>query len=205
MGELRESKKRETRQRISDVATALFFARGFDAVTVDEIAAAANVSKVTVFNYFARKEDLHVDREDEVKLLLHETIAHRPKGESPIDALQRLAGRLAAEKNPYACVNHLTAGWWHVVAASPSLQARVRELGDAVTDALAIELGGPSPDGQTRLVAGMIILTWRTAFREAFRVFESGGSAKKVSATFLALIDHGFVAVRALAPVGARM
>ncbi|HEX4224876.1 MAG TPA: TetR/AcrR family transcriptional regulator, partial [Pseudonocardiaceae bacterium] len=48
---LRERKKRETRQRISNVATSLFMARGFDNVTVAEIAEAANVSKMTVFNY----------------------------------------------------------------------------------------------------------------------------------------------------------
>jgi AcrR family transcriptional regulator len=50
MGERRESKKRETRQRISDVATEMFCARGFVAVTLDEIAGAAGVSKMTVFN-----------------------------------------------------------------------------------------------------------------------------------------------------------
>ena len=62
MGELRESKKKETRQRISDTATALFYVHGFEAVTVDEIAVAAKVSKMTVFNYFARKEELILDR-----------------------------------------------------------------------------------------------------------------------------------------------
>ena len=199
MGELRESKKRETRQRISDVATAMFFERGFDAVTVDEIAAAAGVSKVTVFNYFARKEDLHIDREEEVKELLHATLTTRPKRQSAIDALHQLAHRLAEEKHPYALVSKLTVGWWQVVAASPSLQARVREMGDEIVEALAIELAGPKPDGPARLVAGMVVLTWRTAFSEAVRIFESGGSAKKVSAAFLALIDKGFTAIRAVA------
>src|SRR6185312_11998882 len=102
MGELRESKKRETRQRISDVATELFHARGFDAVTVEEIAAAANVSKVTVFNYFPRKEDLFLDREDEVKELLREALGGRSKGEAPLDAIRRLVDRLAEEKHPFA-------------------------------------------------------------------------------------------------------
>jgi AcrR family transcriptional regulator len=100
MGELRESKKRETRQRISEVATGLFFARGFDAVTIEEIAAAANVSKMTVFNYFARKEDLFLDREEEVKLLLREALSERPKGQSPIDALRHLVDRLCEQKHP---------------------------------------------------------------------------------------------------------
>lgn len=59
---LRERKKRETRQRISDEATMLFVARGFDEVTVAEIAKAAHVSAMTVFNHFPRKEDLFLDR-----------------------------------------------------------------------------------------------------------------------------------------------
>jgi AcrR family transcriptional regulator len=199
MGELRESKKRETRQRISDIATSLFFARGFDAVTVEEIAAAANVSRVTVFNYFARKEDLFLDREDEVNLLLREALGERPKGQSPIDALRRLVDRLCEQKHPFARIDSQTVGWWRVVGASPSLQARLREIGDEAALGLAIELKGPKPDGLARLVAGMIVLTWRTAYSEGIRVFEHGGSAKKANAAFIALIDRGFAAVHGVA------
>src|SRR4029078_10935195 len=112
MGELRESKKRETRQRISDVATALFFARGFDAVTVEEGAAAANVSKMTVFNYFARKEDLFLDREGEVTLLWHESLRDRRKGQSPVHALRRLVDGLCEQKHPFARVDSQTLGLW---------------------------------------------------------------------------------------------
>ncbi|MCW5802564.1 MAG: TetR family transcriptional regulator [Deltaproteobacteria bacterium] len=199
MGELRDSKKRETRQRISDVATKLFFARGFEAVTIEEIAAAAKVSKMTVFNYFARKEELFLDREDEVKQLLHRALAERPKGQDPIDALRALVDRLRAEKHPFARVDDQTIGWWRIVAASPSLKARVRDIGDEAVEALAIELAGPRADGRARLVAGMIVLTWRTAYAEAVRVFAGGGSARKASATFVELIDRGFAAVRGLA------
>ncbi|WP_437915171.1 TetR/AcrR family transcriptional regulator [Sorangium sp. So ce302] len=199
MGELRESKKRETRQRISDIATAMFFARGFDAVTIEEIAAAANVSKMTVFNYFARKEDLLLDREDEVKLLLREAIRGRSQGQPPIDALRRLVDRLCEQKHPFARIDGQTVGWWRVVAASPSLKARLHEIGDEVIEGLAVELGGPKPDGLARLVAGMVVLTWRTAYGEAIRVFERGGSAKKANAAFIALIDRGFAALHGMA------
>jgi AcrR family transcriptional regulator len=64
---LRERKKAAMRQAISDVATRLFEARGFEAVTVAEIAAAADVSTKTVFNYFGSKEDLFFDAEDAVR------------------------------------------------------------------------------------------------------------------------------------------
>jgi AcrR family transcriptional regulator len=203
MGELRESKKRETRQRISDVATGLFCARGFDAVTIDEIAVAANVSKMTVFNYFARKEDLMLDREDDLKLLfVREALRQRPKGQSPTDALHQLVDRLREEKYPYARVDSQTlVAWWRVVTASPSLKARLRELGDEAVDGLAVELGGANPDGVARLIAGMIVLTWRTAHAEAIRVFERGGSAKKANAAFIALIDRGLAAVDGMAAI----
>lgn len=199
MGELRESKKRETRQRISDVATALFYERGFDAVTVEEIAAAAKVSKVTVFNYFARKEDLLLDREEEVLLLLRGALAVRPRGQSPIAALRLLVERLAGEGHPFARVDAQTAGFFRVVVASASLKARLRELGDEVTEALATALAGPKADSVVRLSAGMIVVTWRTAYGEAIRVFEAGGSAKKANATFRDVIDRGFDAVERLA------
>ena len=199
MGELRESKKRETRQRISNVATELFFAHGFDKVTVEEIAAAANVSKMTVFNYFARKEDLLLDREGEVATLLHGALRGRPRGQSPIAALRRLVDALCEQKHPFARIDSQTVGWWRVVAASPSLQARLREIGDEVLEGLAVELAGPKPDGLARLVAGMVVLTWRTAYSEAIRVFEHGGSAKKANTAFIALIERGFAGARELA------
>jgi AcrR family transcriptional regulator len=199
MGERRESKKRETRQRISDVATAMFFARGFDAVTLDEIAAAANVSKMTVLNYFARKVELMLDREDDLLLLpFREALRARPSGQAPIDALRGLVDGLNQQHHPFAHVERQMVGWWRVVTASPALRARVRELADEATEGLALELAGPRPDGLARLMAGMIVLTVRMAREEALLVFERGGSAKKANAAFLALIDRGFTAVHEL-------
>jgi AcrR family transcriptional regulator len=200
MGERRESKKRETRQRISDVATGLFFERGFEAVTIDDIAAAANVSKMTVFNYFSRKEELMLDREDDLKLLsFRQALRERPDGIPPIDALRALVQHLSGRKHPLCSVNAQAVNWWRVIAASPSLQARLRELADEAAEGLAIELAGPKPDGVTRLVAGMIVLTLRTAREEAIRLMERGGSAKKANAAFLALMEQGFSAAETLA------
>ncbi|MBN8228346.1 TetR/AcrR family transcriptional regulator [Corallococcus macrosporus] len=201
MGERRESKKRETRQRISDAATELFFARGFDAVTLDEIAAAAGVSKMTVFNYFPRKEDLMLDRQDDLKLVFfREAIRARAPGKSPVAELRALMGRLREQKHPFVRFDRHAAEFWRFIAASPSLEARLRELNDEAAEGLATELDGPTPDGLARLAAGMIVLTVRTARQEAIRVFEHGGSAKKAGAVFFTLIDQGFAAVQAIEP-----
>ncbi|MET0790096.1 MAG: TetR/AcrR family transcriptional regulator [Polyangiaceae bacterium] len=199
MGERRETNKRETRQRISDVATELFCGRGFDTVTLDEIAAAANVSKMTVFNYFSRKEDLMLDRGDDLLLLpFRAALRERPNGQDPVEALRGLVDRLREQKHPFARIHPRSVVWWRVVAASPALKARLHELEDEAAEGLALELAGPKPDGVARLMAVMIVLTVRTAREEAIRVLQRGGSVKKASVAFLALMDRGFDAVQQL-------
>ncbi|MGY5136217.1 TetR/AcrR family transcriptional regulator, partial [Streptomyces nigrescens] len=78
---LRESKKQETRQLISDCATRLFIEQGFEQTTIAEIAAAARVSKKTVTNYFPRKEDLALDHHEAFTEGLARTVAERGSGE----------------------------------------------------------------------------------------------------------------------------
>src|SRR6202789_3022743 len=98
----RRSRKRlATRQGISDVATRLFIERGFDHVTVDEIAAEADVGRMTVFNHFPRKEDMFFDRDEEGRALLREALRQRDPGIAPIETLRLLAHRLAADESPF--------------------------------------------------------------------------------------------------------
>ena len=200
MGERRESKKRETRQRISDVATEMFCARGFDAVTLDEIAAAALVSKMTVFNYFARKEDLMLDRRDDLLLLpLRAALRDRPAGQGPVAALRALVDELPRQPYPFLHIDRRSLVWWRVIAASPALQARLHELEDEAIEGLATELAGPGPDGLAYLVASLIVVTVRTARAEAIRLLGRGVSAKKANAALLALVERGFTAAHQLA------
>lgn len=204
MAQLREKKKRETRQRISDVATALFFARGFDEVTVDEIAIAADVSKMTVFNYFARKEELMLDREDDLKLLpFLQALRVRPNHQAPIDALRALVQRMSDQRHPLCHVNKQMVGWWRIVTSSPALRARLREISDEAAEGLALELAGPNADGLARLAAGMIVLTVRTAHAEAICMVERGMPAKKANAAFLDVVNRGLSAVENLVAIGA--
>ena len=72
--DLRSRKRLATRQGISNVATRLFIERGFDHVTVDEIAAAADVGRMTVFNYFPRKEDMFFDLDEEGRSLYSKVV-----------------------------------------------------------------------------------------------------------------------------------
>ena len=89
-GGLRDRKKAQTRQHIADVAAGLFAARGYDAVTMLEVARAAEVSDQTVYNYFAAKQELVLDRAEQFRGLYRDAIAHRGAGTSPASALQPL-------------------------------------------------------------------------------------------------------------------
>src|SRR5690348_16169917 len=86
---LRERKKRETRQRISDIATGLFLEHGFVTVTIAEVADAADVSVNTVYNYCPTKEDLFHDRSKGVVDRLSRWVRGRDVGESAAAAVLR--------------------------------------------------------------------------------------------------------------------
>lgn len=105
---LRERKKRQMRQQLSDTATALFLERGFDAVRVTEVAEACGVSEKTVFNYFPVKEALVMDRLEGTLAALRTGLAD--PGRSPIEAmsaileteLRAMTGWLAGPATPDA-------------------------------------------------------------------------------------------------------
>src|SRR3954453_22851663 len=85
---LRERKKQQTREQIARVAMKLFLKRGFDAVTVAEIADAAGVSEKTVFNYFPTKEDIFFDEVPARQAALVAAVRERPPGTSMLAALR---------------------------------------------------------------------------------------------------------------------
>src|SRR4051794_19113335 len=85
---LRERKKRAARESIAATARRLFAERGFDAVTVAEVAAAADVSEKTVFNHFATKEDLAFAGREEGIAQFVAAIAERPPGTSVLDVFR---------------------------------------------------------------------------------------------------------------------
>jgi AcrR family transcriptional regulator len=198
---LRERKKRATRQAISDLATRLFIERGFDNVTVAEIAEAANVAKMTVFNYFPRKEDLFFDREGEGRDMIRDALAQRSPNESPTVAMQNLVHRLMKQKHPFTKFTAGTARFWHTVMRSQALSARVRELGDEfIRDCakmLADSVGRTHPDPEAHLFASLLMATWNTAYIEALRRQRKGRTSSEVQLAFINLIDRGFEGIGA--------
>jgi AcrR family transcriptional regulator len=195
MAQLRERKKAATRLAISNIATELFTERGFDAVTVDEVAAAANVSKMTVFNYFARKEDLLFDRNDEVIALLRARIAARGS-QAPIPALRAFVHELVEQHHPLVRMGPRVSSFWKTVADSATLRAHTRRIAAELERELAamlVETAGEKPgEPVAQLVATLLVGTWRVAFREAMR-------RPRAAQLFLELMDRGFAAAMAAA------
>lgn len=155
---LREHKKQEARQRISDTATRLFVERGFDDVTIAEIAEAAGYSKVTVFNYFPHKEDMFLDLHVEAGELLVRAIEERPAGQSLVDAVRGLMHRLLAEGHPLSGALPHLAVFGRVVANSAALRSRAREHRDNLAGTAARLIAQDSGDPQTALLIGTLLL-----------------------------------------------
>ncbi|MEU9836540.1 TetR/AcrR family transcriptional regulator [Streptosporangium sp. NPDC048047] len=175
---LRARKKRETRLRISDIATGLFMARGFDGVTVADVARAADVSVNTVFNYFATKEDLLLDRAPEVEDLLARVVREREPGETPVAAVRR--DFLEALETGHYRYGFHEAGddFIRMIETTPSLVARVREMGETrerrLAEAIAEEAGADPDDLTPALVAAQINAALRTVVGYAVRRLVAG-------------------------------
>ncbi len=163
-GGLRERKKQQTRQLIFEAARSLFDAKGFDRVSVADVARAADVSEVTVFNYFSTKEDLFYGGMQFFEEELIESVRSRPKGEPALKAFRRtlLAGadRLATKQSADAISRAA-----HAIPASPSLAARERGIVERYTarlaELLAEETGAEPGDVVPISVAGALMTTHR--------------------------------------------
>jgi AcrR family transcriptional regulator len=164
---LRETRKQEARRAISATAMALFADRGFDEVTIAQVAEVAGVSKMTVTNYFPRKEDLVFDQAEVIIDSLAKAAAARLPGESLLAALRRdYAVRVAAGD---VTLGPPTPVFARMVANSHVLAGRYRELADlreqALGDAIAAETGRDDP--QQRIIAAQLASVHRVLFAEA--------------------------------------
>jgi AcrR family transcriptional regulator len=161
---LRERKKLITRQALIDTAEELFAERGFDNVTVAEIADAVNIATKTVFVYFPAKEDLVFHGENEMRDLLVDHIRDRDPGQTPLDAVATLLSRLmiTSPRGPVADLDRLV----RTVGDSTVLRSRMRlmweRFEEAIAAVLAEETGEQPHAPRPRVAAAQIIVVFRT-------------------------------------------
>lgn len=190
---LRERKKRQTRQRIRDVAIGLFVERGFDNVTINEVAAAAEVSVNTVYNYFSGKEDLVLPPEEASPRRLADIVRGRRPGESAAGAvLTRLREEVRGRERRVG----LGEGFGRVLEmmrAAPTLTARLESLSHQMTDALAgvlaEETGAAPGDPLPRVMAWHIGSLHALVLSEIGRRTTAGEPPDAIVAAVLRLID----------------
>jgi AcrR family transcriptional regulator len=170
---LREKRKRELRQQLSDVATRLFLQHGFDEVRVADVAKACGVTEKTVYNYFPSKESLLADRWEVQTETLYRLLCDRAT--DPIDAaLEVLQGELA----------YMTSGitrtgsrrrlkdlrtFSELIQSTPALRSHNREALDRLSSMAAIALaertGTAMQDPEPWITATAITGLWSVYFR----------------------------------------
>lgn len=193
MAGLREKKKEQTRRRISEVALRLFDERGYDAVTVAEVAEAAGVAKVTLLTYFSCKDSLVLDP---VKEDLAAIVAGRGDGQSPLDALREHYRKMAGNSTGDMDVEELFTRI-RVISSSPTLLAGLQHAHASQRAELAAALPG---DGLVAQLMAAQISAAVTTLQEAFFHRLSTGVSLEEAGRLLGadvelafdLLHHGF-------------
>lgn len=161
---LRERKKQRTAEELRRVALEQFAARGFDAVTVDDIVAAAAVSKSTFYRYFESKDDVLLGTATERLELMRAALADRPADEPALDAV-RNAFLAVAEHYELERDRRLAIG--RILRTTPALAARNQEHQHAwellLRDYVAARDGAATPGLRHCVLAANVVASLRAA------------------------------------------
>ena len=183
----RERKKAATRQALSEAAMRLFLERGFDNVTVRQIAEAADVSTTTLMNYFPTKEALVFDLEDELERSLVSAVAERPP---EVSVLAALRGYMHARVERAVSGRHATR-FMKLVLSTPALSDYWRTMWlrheDALARVVAQELGRPEGDVRCGALAHFVL--------EAFTLATQSTDAIQIIDAAFDILEHGWSTV----------
>ncbi|MEU9930858.1 TetR/AcrR family transcriptional regulator [Streptomyces anulatus] len=190
---LRERKKRQAKQRISDMATGLFLQHGFVTVTVAEIADLADVSVNTVYNYFPAKEDLFLDRMKGVTQRVARYVRARDPGESAAEAVLREVRAAVVAVSPEFGLMDGFADFMRVIEDAPTLKARLwylqQEVLQSVVATLREDTGASEGDPLPLLVGGQIAWIESALVGYVSQEMMKGRKAVEVSHDALGVLD----------------
>jgi AcrR family transcriptional regulator len=186
---LRQRKRQQTRERLTEAAMALFLDRGFEATTLDDIAAAADVSRRSFFHYFASKEDVVFAWQEESTAALIAAVAARPANESMLTA---------AENAILTMVRQLKPGEAMAIARlkrdNPALQARDQVKYEELERALAEALGKRSGQKAEKLQARLVAMIATGTMRIGGELWAAEDAREKPET----LVKRAFAAIRAI-------
>ncbi|MFI0242478.1 TetR/AcrR family transcriptional regulator [Streptomyces sp. NPDC016845] len=188
---LRARKKERMRDAIGDAAVSLFLERGFDRVSVNDIAAAAEVSKPTLFRYFPTKEDLVLHRFADHQGETARVVRDRRPGIEPVTALHQHFRAALDRFDPVTGLSdHPEVVAFHrLVFTTPSLAGRLTQYQVEDEQSLADALG----EGiQAHLLAAQVLAIQRVLARTNWRKITEGRTAHDVHFEAVADADHAF-------------
>jgi AcrR family transcriptional regulator len=199
---LRAQKKQQTREAIATAAADLFHHRGFEHVTVDDVARAAGVSRQTVFNYFPSKEQMLFDRDAEIEALLLAAVRDRPPGTSLTGAFRAHTERFWTRMHRVLTNGPLPHGFWEIVTVNPSLrdyaEATFARQARLVGAAIAAETGAAADDPVCQAAARALCGTNVSLLTYGLDRLVAGDDPETVVADVLAaanraydLLEHG--------------
>ncbi|MER6003579.1 TetR family transcriptional regulator [Nonomuraea angiospora] len=191
---LREIQRQRVHEAISTAAISLFLERGFDEVPVTEIAAAAGVSKPTLFKYFPTKEDLVLHRIADHQGEAARVVRGREPGERPLEALRRHFLDGLARRDPVTGLNdHPEVVAYHrMVFSTPSLAARLFQHMAQDEEALAEALGEITDELTAGLVAGQVLAAQRVLARRNWAMLAEGRPLAEVEREAIRAAERAF-------------
>jgi len=170
---LRERKKARTRGEIVEAALTLFEKKGFDETTIDDVAAAAEVSPRTVFRYFTSKEDLVFLGQDEENQQVASLLQHLPRDADPIDTLMHATRTIVL--TPQGTPEQLMRSH-RLVQQTPSLRAHKGKLLRKVEELVASALV-PAHGKKPEVLRGrMLVAVYLSALDVAMSSWIDGGA-----------------------------
>ncbi|MDH2342820.1 TetR/AcrR family transcriptional regulator [Bradyrhizobium sp. SSUT77] len=186
---LRERKLQETRGRLTRAAMALFLERGFEATTIDDIAAAADVSRRSFFHYFASKEDVVAAWQEGAAAALVTEVVARPAGETMLTAAENAIVAAVKRIDPAEA-----AAMSRLKRDNPALQARDQLKYEKLERALADGLAQRARNKSDRLKARLVAMIATGAMRVGGESWIGEGAREKPEA----FVKRTFDAIRAI-------
>jgi AcrR family transcriptional regulator len=185
---LRERKKQRTRQALRQAAVRLFLERGFQATTIADITAAAEVAPRTFFSYFQTKEDVVLGEATQRFDRLRRALQQRPQGEPLLAAFRRAALEIAAELQAQEAQGDRGRAAARVILTTPAIQARIRDLmgqwEEELAAMIADERGAGPDDLDSQVVAAALVGLLRSVQRVAV--------SAEMQLDLVSLMNHAF-------------
>ncbi|MER6499158.1 helix-turn-helix domain-containing protein [Streptomyces sp. NPDC001455] len=192
---LRERKKLQTRHRLLAAATELFAERGFDKVSVAEIAEAAEVSKMTVFNYFAGKEDLVLAPMAEHIGDVAGVVRDRAPGESALSAVRVQFLAAIERRDPSVGMSDvpMVLDMRRLIQETPALLIRAHALSLRSHELLAHVLTEEGEEPPIARIAAAQLISTRNSLIHANQLrLLAGEPADAIAGDAVALAERGF-------------